>query len=328
MNGKIDKAGLYKTVPTFGNYLKNKYGIKIAKIPVALSGFTCPNIDGTVARGGCTFCLNESFSPNYHKNSKKFFLGLDSKDNPILNLQISQLLEQIRKMKRILGAKHGYKKFIVYFQAFTNTYAPLDTLKVLYETALNQNDIIGLSIGTRSDSITYESMKYISSLSKEHEIWIEYGVQSVFDNTLRTINRGHSVNSVESMIKKTKELGINVCAHLIFGLPGENRDMMLHSAKTIYGWGIDSVKYHPLYVVEKTALANEYKSGKYAPISLESYIEILAEALMLKPERITVQRISAGIDNGTILAPDWCGYPKNKIIETIRRELFKKGLII
>jgi len=312
---------------TFGRYLKKKFKTKVSKIPLGLSGFTCPNIDGTVAKGGCTFCLNDSFSPNLVQNTGKIFLNLQSKNNPILKKQLQELDEQIVNTREKMRKKWGSQKFLVYFQAFTNTYAPFETLKALYDKALTYEDVIGLSIGTRSDCVTPEVLDYLAALSQTKEIWIEYGIQSVYNETLERINRGHDALNVEKAIKEAKQRGLNVCGHLIFGLPGENQEMMLTSAKAAYAWGIDSVKYHPLYVVKHTLLANEYMQGEFEPISKEEYIDTLMKAIKLKPKEISIQRITAGIDDGTLLAPAWCGLPKNTILASVRQALRKEELV-
>jgi radical SAM protein (TIGR01212 family) len=312
-----------KQLNTFGKYLKKKFKCKVSKIPLGISGFTCPNIDGTVAKGGCTFCLNDSFSPNLAKNAHKVFLNLQSKDNPILQQQLQELDEQILTTKKRMREEIGSEKFIVYFQAFTNTYAPFETLKALYDKALSYEGVVGLSIGTRSDSVTKELLDYLVELNREYEIWIEYGIQSIYDETLQKINRGHNSLNVENAIKEAKAKGLNVCGHLIFGLPNETQEMMLNSAKASYEWGIDSVKYHPLYVVKNTLLANDYKSGEFEPISKEDYIDTLLKAIELKPKHITIQRVTAGIDDDTLLAPAWCGLSKNNMLKYINRELKK-----
>jgi len=316
-----------KQLYTYGQYLKNKFHTKVSKLPLGLSGFTCPNIDGTVAKGGCTFCLNDSFSPNLAKNADKTFLNLQSKSNPILDQQLRELDAQIIETRERMHREWGTQKFLVYFQAFTNSYAPFETIKTLYDKALTYDDVLGLSIGTRSDSVTDEVLDYLVDLSREKEIWIEYGIQSIYDETLERINRGHDALNVEEAIKKAKAKGLNVCGHLIFGLPGENQEMMLNSAKAAYEWGIDSVKYHPLYVVKNTLLANEYKAGKFEPISREDYIDTLVKAIALKPESISIQRVTAGIDDDTLLAPAWCGLPKNKMPDYINKALMKEGWI-
>ncbi len=310
---------------TFGTYLKKKYSQPVKKIPLAVGGFTCPNIDGTVAKGGCTFCLNDSFSPNLSKNRDKIFLNLSSGENPLLDKQIAQVVEQINETKLSFQKELGVASYLAYFQAFTNTYAPFETLKKLYDVALEQKDIIGLSIGTRSDSVEDEVLEYLSELSKTKEIWIEFGIQSVYDETLKRINRGHDVKNIEEAIKKAKSYGLNVCGHLIFGLPGEDQEMMLHSAKVAYEWGIDSVKFHPLYVVKNTILANEYMRGEFTPIELEEYLDTLVKAIDMMPKEILIQRVTAGIDDDSLLAPSWCGMPKNYLMGRIKQELAKAG---
>lgn len=238
---------------TFGSYLKTKFSAKVYKVGINISGFTCPNIDGTAAYGGCTFCENESFSASTGKTKalKGFYLNLQSTHNPFLEKQLKQLEMQFHAISKRQQKEYGAEKFIVYFQSFTNTYAPFATLKALYEKALSFEGVVGLSIGTRSDSITQETLEYLAELAKTKEIWIEFGIQSVFDTTLQKINRGHDSANVKEWVLKAKAKGLNVCGHLIFGLPAETEEMMLQTAKEAYSWGIDSVKYHPLYVVKK-----------------------------------------------------------------------------
>ena len=294
-----------KQILTFGRYYKKKLGIRVRKIPINLSGFTCPNIDGTKAKGGCSFCENESFSPNLSKNKTKFYLSPASDTNPILDTQIKELKEQFNNSTKRVKKE----KFIIYFQSFTNTYAPLQTLKILYENALRLPNVIGISIGTRADSIDDKTLIYLKELSQKHEIWIEYGVQSIYDTTLTKINRAEKSHEILSIIKKTKNMGIMVCAHLIFGLPNETQDMMLNTVEQVLKLKIDSIKFHPLYVVKNTALASSFKKGKFQTISKELYIDTLIKALKIINNDIIVQRISAGIDDETLLAPVWC---KNK----------------
>lgn len=314
-----------REIITFGRYYKKKIGKRVKKIPLGISGFTCPNIDGTVAKGGCTFCENESFSPNLAKNSKKFFLNPNSKSNPILEKQLSEVEFQYNATKRRYE-KLGYEKFLAYFQAFTNTYAPLDTLKALYEKALSLDKCIGLSIGTRSDSVNEEVLEYLKELDKDYEIWIEYGIQSVYDETLEKINRGHDSKNIEYWIKKSKDKGLNVCGHIIFGLPGENQEMMLKSVEKAVEWGIDSIKIHPLYVVKNTALAIDFMKKRFKPISKRDYIDTLVKAIKILPKDMVVQRLTAGIDNDTLLGPKWCK-DKNRQLKEIREAFKKEGIV-
>ena len=312
---------------TYGNYLKNKFDAKVYKVGINISGFTCPNIDGTVAKGGCTFCENDSFSASTDavQELKGFHLNLDSKENPFLDKQILQLRQQFAAISKRQSREYGAQKFLVYFQSFTNTYAPFETLKALYEEALSFENVVGLSIGTRSDSITQETLDYLGTLTKEHEIWLEFGIQSVYDATLLKINRGHDSANIKEWITKSKAAGINVCGHLIFGLSDETEEMMLETSRAAYEWGIDSVKYHPLYVVKRTALANEFTRGEFTPISEAEYLDVLVKSIAMKPANVSVQRVTAGIDDDSLLAPLWCRN-KNTQIKNINAALKKVGL--
>ena len=312
---------------TYGGYLKKKFNAKVYKVGINISGFTCPNIDGTVAKGGCTFCENDSFSASTDEvqELKSFHLNLDSLENPYLDKQLLQLEQQFSAISKRQAKEYGAEKFLVYFQSFTNTYAPFETLKALYEKALSFDNVVGLSIGTRSDSITQETLDYLAELAKTSEIWLEFGIQSVYDETLIKINRGHDSANVKEWIIKTKKAGVNVCGHLIFGLPNETQEMMLETSRAAYEWGIDSVKYHPLYVVNRTALANEYKRGEFTPISEQEYLDVLVKSIEMKPENVHVQRITAGLDDDSLLAPQWCRN-KNIQVKNINQALKKVGL--
>lgn len=312
---------------TYGKYLTNKFGCKVYKVGINISGFTCPNIDGTVAKGGCTFCENDSFSASTGQTQelKSFHLNLNSKENPYLEKQLQQLELQFNDISKRQATEYGAKKFLVYFQSFTNTYAPFETLKALYDKALSFPNVVGLSIGTRSDSITDETLDYLAKLNEDKEIWIEFGIQSIYDETLKKINRGHDSNNVKEWILKSKEKGLNVCGHLIFGLPDETKEMMLETSEQAYKWGIDSVKYHPLYVVKRTALANDFTKGAFVPISEDDYLDVLVKSIKMKPDNVSVQRVTAGIDDNSLLGPDWCKN-KNIQIKNINNALKPHGL--
>ncbi|MFX4233450.1 TIGR01212 family radical SAM protein [Aliarcobacter butzleri] len=313
-----------KNVLTIGRYLKNKFGEKVYKIPISISGFTCPNIDGTVARGGCSFCENDSFSPNLQEKRTKFKLNPKINENPYLENQLKQLEMQFFATKKRLENKFGVKKFIVYFQSFTNTYAPFDTLKALYEKALSFDNVIGLSIGTRTDCMTDEILDFLVEKSKDKEIWIEYGIQSFFDETLVKINRGDTVSNMKYWIKRTKDRGLKVCGHLIYGLPNETQEMMLETFKQTLELEVDSIKFHPLYVVKNTLLTNDFKKGRFTPISEELYIDTVVKSIINLPSNISVQRVTAGIDDTSLLSPQWCK-DKHQQMKNIRFALEKEG---
>ena len=307
---------------TFGKYLREKFDKKVFKVGINISGFTCPNIDGTVARGGCTFCENDSFSAstNEIKELKGFYLNLDSKENPYLQKQLNQLQLQFDSISNRQKREFGAEAFLVYFQSWTNTYAPFDTLKALYDKALSFDNVLGLSVGTRSDSITEETLSYLAELNKEKEIWIEFGIQSIYDETLKKINRGHDAKNVEIWIKKAKEKGLNVCGHLIYGLPNETEKEWKQTFNDTIKLNIDSIKFHPMYVTKNTILAKDYEEGKFTPITEKEYIDILIWSLENLPENISIQRMTAGIDN--LIAPKWCknkGHQIKKIMEEIKK---------
>ena len=315
-----------KEVLTIGRYFKKKFGQRVYKIPISISGFTCPNIDGTKAKGGCSFCENDSFSPNLQEKKTKFKLNPNIEHNPFLENQLKQLEMQFIATKKRLENKFKAKKFIVYFQSFTNTYAPLSTLKALYEKALSFDDVIGLSIGTRTDCVTDEILDFLYEKSKEKEIWIEYGIQSFFQTTLDKINRADNIENMRYWIKKTKDKGLNVCGHLIYGLPDENQEMMLETFKQTIDLKVDSIKFHPLYVVKNTLLTNEFKKGRFNPISEELYIDTVVQSIINLPQNVSVQRVTAGIDDDTLLSPLWCKN-KHQQMKKIRVALEEKGFI-
>lgn len=316
-----------REILTAGRYYRKKYGCNVYKIPISILGFTCPNIDGTVAKGGCTFCENESFSPNLtQKSTKKFYLNPNSVENPQLENQLLQLESQFKYTKKKLAKKFKAKKFIVYFQSFSNTYAPLETLKALYERALSFDDVVGLSIGTRTDSITEEVLDYLAELSADTEIWVEYGIQSVYDETLDAINRGHSVANMFEWIKKTKDRGLKVCGHLIYGLPNETQEMMLDSVTASIDLKIDSLKFHSMYITKNTMMANEFKANRLDTISEKLYIDTLVKSFKMLPEDIMIQRVCAGIGGDSLLSPKWCG-DKHTQMKHIKEALKKEGFV-
>jgi radical SAM protein (TIGR01212 family) len=311
-----------KKLYTFGKYLKQKFHTSVYKVPISIPGFTCPNIDGTAARGGCVFCENESFSPNL-KQKERFTLNLESNENPLLEKQLESLKFQFENTVPYLKKRFKAQKFIVYFQSWTNTYAPFETLKALYEAALSFENVVGLSIGTRTDSITDEILEYLTKLSRNSEVWLEYGIQTSNSETLKKINRGHDFANVVDTITKTKELGLNVCAHLIYGLPTETRTDWEQTFNDTMKLNIDSIKFHPMYVTKNTLLAKEYFEEKFIPINEKDYIDILVWSIKNLPENISIQRMTAGVN--TLLAPDWCRY-KNEQMSHIIKALKASGV--
>lgn len=221
--------------------------------------------------------------------------------------------------------KFKIEKYEVYFQSFSNTYAPFSTLERLYSEALNLPSVVGLSIGTRIDCVEDEVLTFLGRKAREKEIWLEYGIQSTFPQTLRLINRAHGIDGAKELVQKTRSLGIKVCAHLIYGLPKESDEMMLKSLDEVLSWGIDGIKIHPLYIVKDTLMEQMYNAGKYTPITLENFADLVVKSLQKIPDNVVVQRVSAGVNDESLIAPKWC-FDKNVQMNFIREKLLENGL--
>lgn len=317
-----------RIVLTIGRYFKRRFGARVRKIPISLPGFTCPNIDGSVAKGGCIYCDNESFSPSLVKLNERASVKMNFSltQNPLLSKQLEQLKGQYKWHADFHNEKFGIAKYMIYFQSYTNTYAPFSTLKALYDCALSLPNVVGLSIGTRIDCVSDEVLELLGGYVKSgKEIWLEYGIQSVYNETLELTNRGHGIEGAWELFQKTRAKGIKLCAHIIYGLPNESEEMMLHTLDSVIAWGIDGIKIHPMYVVNGTKLAQMYKSGAYTPIKLESFANLIVESIRRLPPNVVVQRISAGAHDESLLAPKWC-FDKNIQMRYIRDKLRESGL--
>lgn len=323
-----------KQILTIGRYFRARFGTRVRKIPISLQGFTCPNIDGEKAKGGCIYCKNESFSPSLQtlkeitqdSSKNNIFMNFHLTENPLLDSQVSTLKAQYHKHANYHKDKYKITKYMIYFQSFSNTYAPFSTLERLYSEALNLPNVVGLSIGTRIDCIEDAVLEFLAKqVQNGNDIWLEYGIQSTFNQTLRLINRAHGIEGAKDLVQKTRALGIKVCVHLIYGLPKESKEMMMESLKNVLSWGIDGIKIHPLYIVRETPLEQMFKGGKYTPISLESYTDLIVESLKQIPENVVVQRVSAGVHDDSLIAPEWC-FDKNVQMNFIREKLLENGI--
>ena len=326
-----------KQILTIGRYFRARHKQRVRKIPISLQGFTCPNIDGEKAKGGCIYCKNESFSPSLQtlkeisnkceSNPKNdILMNLNLRENPLLDSQIATLKAQFYKHANYHKDKYKITKYMIYFQSFSNTYAPFSTLERLYSEALALPSVIGLSIGTRIDCVEDSVLEFLAKqVQNGKDIWLEYGIQSTFNQTLRLINRAHGIEGAKELVQKTRDLGIKVCVHLIYGLPKESEEMMLQSLKNVLEWGIDGIKIHPLYIVKDTIMEQMFNAGKYTPITLESYADLVVESLKLIPENVVVQRVSAGVHDDSLIAPKWC-FDKNVQMNFIREKLLENGI--
>ena len=268
----------------FSEYLINKFGVKVYKITLD-AGFSCPNRDGTISFGGCIFCDDGgSFSQSH------------SKHLPIKEQVISGA-ERLRK-------RFGAEKFMSYFQSFSNTYKPVKELEKIYNEALDYPDIVGISIGTRPDCVDDEKIKLISSYTKDYETWIEYGLQSIHDETLKKINRGHDYNCFLKAYEKTKNAGIKVCVHVILGL-WENHDMMMQTAKEVARLKVDGIKFHMLCALKNTQMEKLYNSGQVDFMSEKEYVNTICDFLEYIPPETTILRLAGNGWHDTLLAPKW-----------------------
>ena len=257
-----------KRYNSFVGYFKRKYGERLQKI-VLDAGFTCPNRDGKVGRGGCTYCDNAAFHPSYSTAGKS------------LHQQMDEGIE-FHKV-RYRTTEH----YLAYFQSFSNTYAPLQRLKALYEEALSHPDVVGIVIGTRPDCVDEEKLDYIAELAKKHVVIVEYGIESCYDQTLGRINRGHDFETARRAVEMTAQRGIDVGAHFILGLPGETKQMMLDSCALINALPIRSVKFHQLQIVKGTRMEKEYAEcpEDFERFSLDEYLDFFTDMLeRLRPD--------------------------------------------
>ncbi|MBY0576854.1 MAG: TIGR01212 family radical SAM protein [Gallionellaceae bacterium] len=295
---------LSNRINTYGQYLLHRYGERVHKIALD-AGLTCPNRDGSKGTGGCTFCNNESFSPN-------------GRTPPTLQ-------EQLASGRRAILKRTRATKYIAYFQAYTNTYAKVEQLRAMYQEALADPDIIGLSIGTRPDCVPLEVLDLLCEFRASGlEIVLELGLQSAFDETLRRINRGHGLAEYAATATLARQRGIPVCAHLIVGLPGENEAHYHASLDTVLDIGVDGLKLHPLHVVKHTLLAQEWRRGQYMPLERDKYIRIAADLIERTPEHIVYHRVTGTSPKDILLAPEWSSQKWN-ILNGIERELRQRN---
>lgn len=285
-------------------YLRRLFGCRVQKISVD-AGLTCPNRDGTLGTGGCIYC-----------NARGSGTGASARGR--------NLTEQIAQSKHYLARRYKARKFLVYFQSFTNTYAPLPTLRRLYDEALADPDVVGLSIGTRPDCVDEAVLGLLQGYARNRLVWVEYGLQSVHDATLRRIRRGHDFAAFRRAVAATRGRDIRICAHVILGLPGENRRHMLETARTVGRMGIDGIKLHLLYVVRKTPLARLFEQGGYRCLRQDEYVQLVCDFLELLPPQMVIQRLTGDPHREELLAPAW-SLRKQETLARIRAELVRRG---
>jgi radical SAM protein (TIGR01212 family) len=297
---------------SFASYLRERFGGPVRKVPLD-AGFSCPNRDGTVGTEGCLFCDAEG--------------GTGRKLNP------GTVREQLEGAGRCLPsqrtrARDGVggpgTRFIAYFQSFSNTYAPVDRLRELYEAALDHRQVVGLAVGTRPDCLPPETLALLEALAARTWVSVELGVQSLHDPTLAAIGRGHDAACSLAAITACRSRGLFVCAHLILGLPGEGPEHWRKTARQLARTGIDAVKLHMLYVVDGTALGRAWTEGRIPTLTLEEYAGGAADVLERLPPETVVERLVSDPPTGRTLAPDWLG-DKDAVLAAVRAEMKRRG---
>ncbi|MEW8316702.1 MAG: TIGR01212 family radical SAM protein [Candidatus Thiodiazotropha endolucinida] len=294
---------LSEQASTFGQYLLQRYGERVHKIALD-AAFTCPNRDGSKGSGGCTFCNNVSFSPN--------------------GRQPKPISEQLASGRRVILKRTGARKYLAYFQAYTNTYAEIDKLTALYDAALADEDVIGLSIGTRPDCLPDTVIDLLAGYQDQgKEVWLELGLQSAFDETLAKVNRGHGFAEYRESVLRARNRGLKVCTHMIAGLPGETAYHATETLQRVLELGTDGLKLHPLHVVKGTQLANAWRRGEYRPLTLEAYVDIAADLVQQTPSNVVWHRLTGTASETILLAPLWCAR-KWLVLNAITTELQRR----
>lgn len=290
----------------FGTYLRSIFGCKVQKITID-AGFTCPNRDGKVGRGGCTYCNNQTFNPAYcHRHL------------PVRE----QMIEGIS----FFAHKYPTMRYLAYFQAYTNTYDSLDKLKERYEEALEVDGCVGIVIGTRPDCMPEELLDYLQELSQRTFVLVEYGIESTDDATLLRINRGHDYACAADAVKRTAARGIPVGAHIILGLPGENRDALMHQASILSQLPITTLKLHQLQLIRGTRMAKEYEESPddFSLFALDDYIETVIDYIeRLRPD-IVLERFASQSPKELLIAPDW-GVKNHELVDKVKRRMRERS---
>lgn len=269
----------------YGPWLQEQLGTKVQKISVN-AGFTCPNRDGTIGFGGCTFCNNQTFNPVYCQPTKS-------------------ITQQLEEGKLFFARKYPHMKYLAYFQAYTNTYGQLEHLKALYEEALRVPDVVGLVIGTRPDCVPSSLLDYLAELNQRTFLIIEYGIESANEETLLRIHRGHTYALSEEIVKQTAALGIHVGAHIILGFPWESREELMRQADKIAQLPLSTLKLHQLQIIRGTALAQEYQQHPWSLPTAEEYIDLVLEYIAHLPASLVLERFVSQSPPEYVIAPQW-----------------------
>lgn len=289
---------------TWNYHLREEFGHKVLKLPID-AGFSCPNRDGTISKIGCIYCSEEG-SGDFTPSSK-------------LSIE-----EQYLKSKDMMSKKWPNGKYIIYFQAFSNTYAPIEKLKKIYYQALELEDVVGVAIATRPDCLSTETIQLLSEINKITYLWVELGLQTIHDHTARLINRGHSFQSFLDSLDLLQAANIRTCAHVIYGLPHESKEEMLETSHTLAKLPLQGIKLHSLYIQRNTILANYYDKHKFPLISLEEYVDIVVDTIELLPEDFIIHRLTGDAPRDQLIAPSW-SLKKWEVLNAIDKEFKRRN---
>ena len=274
-----------KRYHTWNYYLRNTFGEKIFKVSIN-AGFTCPNIDGKVAYGGCTYCSKEG-SGDFAGNPK------------------DDLIKQFNDIKEMMLRKWPNAKYIGYFQAYTNTYAPLEVLKEKYETILAQDDVVGLSISTRPDCLEDDVLEYLAELNERTNLWVELGLQTIHDSTSKLINRGHDYKTFLEGVEILKSKNIKTVVHIINGLPGEDYNMMMETAKAVADLNVHGIKIHLLHVIKNTPMARMLEKNMMSLMTQDDYVNLVCDQLEILPPEMVIHRLTGDGKKEDLVGPLW-----------------------
>ena len=289
---------------SYSRYFAKQFGGRVQKISID-AGFSCPNRDGKINTGGCTFCSNEAFNPSYCRPEKS------------IRQQIEEGIEFHRRRYRRTS------RYLAYFQPFSNTYKPLDELKNIYQQALDVPEIAGIVIGTRPDLIDEGILQYLNEIQKTHYVMLEYGVESVYDETLKRVNRGHDLATAEKAIRMTAKYGIPCGAHFIFGLPGESKEMMLKAADIISQLPLTTVKFHQLQIFKGTKMAEEYQTHPEAfhLFDLEEYIDFVIDFAERLNPNIVIERFAGEVPPRYLVSEPWMKLRYDEVLSRIEKRM-------
>jgi radical SAM protein, TIGR01212 family len=295
-----------KRYTTWNEYLRENFGEKIFKVPID-AGFDCPNRDGTVAHGGCTFCTVSGSGDM-----------IVAPDEPIA-------IQYEKEIEFLHNKWSGVKKYIVYFQNFTNTHAPVEVLRERFEQAVNMPDVVGINIGTRPDCLPPETIEYLAELNQRMTVWVELGLQTTYQETSDLINRAHDYQTYLDAVENLRRAGILVCTHLINGLPGESKEMMLENVRrTVADSDIQGIKLHLLHLMKNTRMQRDFHEGRLQLMSQKEYVDIICDQLEIIPKEIVIHRLTGDAPRDLLIGPMW-SLKKWEVLNAIDAEMERRG---